>query len=91
MNSQQDKSQRNLAFLSYMGSACQLVGTLGAFSTLVGWWVSLWGPPASAIGWAVLFVFGLALTGWASNLSLINDLKKRLSVLEDRLSKEADS
>ncbi len=87
MNSQQDKSQRNLAFLSYLGLAWFSVGVLGAFGTLGGWW----GRPASAIGWALIFVFGLALAGWAGNLSLINDLKKRLSVLEGRLSKEADS
>ena len=91
MNSQHDKSQRNLAILSYMGLACELVGALGMFGSLAGWWAGLWGPPASALGFLVFFVFGMALGGWASNLSLINDLKKRLSALEDRLSKESDS
>jgi hypothetical protein len=86
MNEQHDKSQRNLAILSYMGLACQFVGFVGAFGSMAGFWGS-----KGTVTWGfMMLVFGMALGGWAGNLSQIIDLKKRLSAMEVLLSKETD-
>jgi hypothetical protein len=85
MKEQHDKSQRNLAILSYMGLACQFVGVVGAIGSMAGFWAK------GALPWGfMMVVFGMALGGWAGNLSQIIDLKRRLSAMEVLLSKETD-
>ena len=84
MNAKHDKSQRNLAILIYMGWACQLAGVLLTFGSLVGFW------GGAALGGALFLVFGMALAGWANNLSQIIDLKKRLSALEEPSAKSGN-
>jgi site-specific recombinase len=83
MDGQHDKSQRNLAILSYMGLACQFVGVVGAIIALVA-------RSEAALAGVVVFVFGLALAGWAGNLSQIINLKRRVTDLEARESSRSD-
>ncbi|MDA1053274.1 MAG: hypothetical protein O3C40_22715 [Planctomycetota bacterium] len=72
------KGTRNLLILSWLGLGCQAAGVLlviaGAANLQFG----------SPLGGPLFLIFGMALGGWASNLSEIIDLKQRVSVLEGR-------
>lgn len=85
MTDKRAKGKRNLLFLFWMGSACQLAGVLLAFAASAGL------VETSPIGGALFVVFGMALSGWAGNLLQITDLKKRVSELEGCISKDSGS
>lgn len=81
MSEQHGRSQRNLAFLSYLGLACQFLGVLGAVGGMAGFWGK-----GALPGGFMMVVFGMALGGWAGNLSEILDLKRRLLAIEALLN-----
>jgi hypothetical protein len=68
-----------------MGLVCQVVGVIMAFGSLGGFLFDR----NNALGGALFLIFGIALGGWAENLSDMVDLKKRVSELEAGNSTEA--
>ena len=81
MTDKRTKGKRNLLILNWMGLACQLVGVLLTFAAHAGL------VDISPVGSFLLLVFGMALSGWAGNLTEITNLKYRVSELEARTSK----
>jgi len=83
MNDKEVKGQRNLKFLSWMGLTCHAFGVVFAFGSMI----SVFNPDSAwrgIISGMVMVVFGMALSGWAGNLSEISALKKRVLTLEQQ-------
>lgn len=85
MDDKQTGGKRNLTLLIWMGLACQAFGVVFAVGSMIS--VSnaddTWRGIISGI---VMVVFGMALSGWAGNLSEISELKKRVAALEEQVS-----
>lgn len=86
MTDKRAKGNRNLLILNWMGltsQACGVVFAFGSFASLFGSADDTW---RGIISGLLCVVFGMALSGWAGNLTEITNLKYRVSELEKTAS-----